>query len=231
MNICVQIFMCFVSLGLAGPYGSFMFSYLRNCQFFKVAILFYSPESNAWSSSCSTILPQHLPQLLITTVFSSLFSLLLCWDVNWGQERSLVPAVSPHLEQWPGQQSTSSWRVRILEAATYQVGDLGQAPQLRPQPSSFPICNTGMIKNYFLQRWVVRTKWDNRGKTFSRLQHLDTIQWSLCMANARQILVNREPSVPGWVRDIWTQTCWLRSAGPEGNGAFRPAGLSQVKTC
>ena len=57
MNICVQIFICFVSLGLAGPYGSFMFSYLRNCQFFKVAILFYSPESNAWSSSCSTILP------------------------------------------------------------------------------------------------------------------------------------------------------------------------------
>ena len=58
MNICVQVFVesCFVSLGLAGPYVSLMFSCLRNCQFSKVAIPVYTPNSNVWSSSCSTFL-------------------------------------------------------------------------------------------------------------------------------------------------------------------------------
>jgi hypothetical protein len=54
VNIHVRVFVwtyVFISLGqissrIAGSYGKFMLSILRNCQFSKVAAIFYIPTSN-----------------------------------------------------------------------------------------------------------------------------------------------------------------------------------------
>lgn len=76
-------------------YVSFMFSCSRNCQFSKVAIPFYTPNSSVWSPSCSTFLSTLGVAIFFKTIPVSVYwysiVILICISLMaHGNDRSYI---------------------------------------------------------------------------------------------------------------------------------------------